>query len=238
MRQAPEHVLELNILEGRQDKRIDDLLSLVATIGIRPLTVSRATLDNLVDGATHQGVVARVRPRAAMQEDDLEALLDRLEEPPLLLILDGVQDPHNLGACLRSADATGTHAVIVPRNRAATLNATVRKVSCGASETVPFVQVTNLARTLRALGAQGIRRVGTDEDAEQDLFGADLSGPLALVMGSEGRGLRRLTREHCDLLIRLPMQGAVESLNVSVATGVCLYFARAGRHHAGTAPLA
>ncbi|MGB5623701.1 MAG: 23S rRNA (guanosine(2251)-2'-O)-methyltransferase RlmB, partial [Gammaproteobacteria bacterium] len=152
---------------------------------------------------------------------------------PLLLILDGVQDPHNLGACLRTADATGVDAVIAPRDRASGLTATARKVSSGAAETVPFVQVTNLARTLRMLGDRGIRRVGTDGEAPQGLFEADLSGPLALIMGSEGKGLRRLTREHCDLLVRLPMAGSVSSLNVSVATGVCLYFVLAARTRSG-----
>jgi 23S rRNA (guanosine2251-2'-O)-methyltransferase len=202
------------------------------------LTVPRPTLDRLCEGAAHQGVVARVRARAALREPDLESLLDGLAEPPLLLVLDGVQDPHNVGACLRCADATGTHAVIVPRDRAAGLTPTVRKVSSGASESVPFVQVTNLARTLEALGERGIRRVGADEAAGAELFDTDLGGPLALVLGAEGRGLRRLTRERCDLLVRLPMLGAVESLNVSVAAGVCLYFARAGRRQAAAGGLA
>lgn len=238
LRQSPERVLELHVLDGRRDARIEELLGLVRTIGIRPLTATRGTLDALCDSAAHQGIAARVRPRPAATEEDLWTLLDTLTEPPLLLVLDGIQDPHNLGACLRSADATGTAAVIAARDRAAPLNATARKVSCGASETVPFVQVTNLARTLRALGERGVRRVGTDDAAGQSLFGADLSGPLAIVMGSEGRGLRRLTREHCDMLIRLPMHGAVESLNVSVAAGVCLYFARAARPDPGAGALA
>jgi 23S rRNA (guanosine2251-2'-O)-methyltransferase len=234
LRRWPERVLEINVLEGRHDRRMAELLAMAGTIGVRPLTVSRNTLDKLCAGVAHQGVAARVRGQAALHEGELDTLLDGLGEPPLLLVLDGVQDPHNLGACLRCADATGTHAVIAPRDRAAVLSPTVRKVSSGASETVPFVQVTNLARTLTALGERGIRRVGTDEAAGPDLFETDLNGPLALVMGSEGGGLRRLTRERCDVLIRLPMLGTVESLNVSVAAGVCLYFARARRR--GAAP--
>jgi 23S rRNA (guanosine2251-2'-O)-methyltransferase len=163
-------------------------------------------------------------------EHGLEILLAKLDAPAFLLVLDGVQDPHNLGACLRTADATGVHAVIAPRDRASGLNATARKVSSGAAETVPFVRVTNLARTLRMLAGRGILCAGTDSEGSTDLFEADLSGPLALVMGSEGKGLRRLTREHCDLLLRLPMTGHIASLNVSVAAGVCLYFALASRH--------
>ena len=150
-------------------------------------------------------------------------ILAGLEVPPFLLILDGVQDPHNLGACLRTADAAGVHAVIVPRDKACGLTSTVRKVACGAAETVPFVQVTNLTRTLKALQQAGIWIIGTDLDTTQSLYDSDLTGPLALVLGAEGKGLRRLTREACDSLVKLPMQGTVQSLNVSVSAGICLY---------------
>ena len=173
--------------------------------------------------ARHQGVVARCRAVTVWQEDDLDQLLDGLSVPPLLLVLDGVQDPHNLGACLRSADAAGVHAVIAPRDRAVGLTPVVRKVASGAAETVPFIQVTNLARTLRTLKDKGLWTVGADAEGDGDVFSADLRGPTVLVMGAEGQGMRRLTREHCDLLVRIPMQGTVESLNVSVATGICLF---------------
>lgn len=156
-------------------------------------------------------------------EDDLFDILDNLKQPPFLLILDCIQDPHNLGACLRSADAAGVHAVVAPKDRAVSLTETVRKVACGAAEHVPFVMVTNLARTLKQLKEQGLWLVGTADDAKQSLFDVDLTGPLALVMGAEGKGLRRLTREYCDFLVHIPMAGSVECLNVSVATGVCLF---------------
>ena len=159
----------------------------------------------------------------------LDELLDRLEVPPLLLVLDGVTDPHNLGACLRTADAAGVHAVIIPKDKSATLNSTVRKVACGAAEVVPLVAVTNLARALEKLRQKGLWVVGTAGDAEQTLYQQDMTGPLILVMGAEGTGMRRLTREHCDYLVHLPMQGSVSSLNVSVATGVCLFEAQRQR---------
>jgi len=220
---SADRVLELRVAEDRSDQRLTVIRELARQHGVDPVPTTREDLDQRAAGA-HQGVLAVVRPRPAGNEDDLAVALDRLPEP-LLLVLDGVQDPHNLGACLRTADATGVDAVVVPRDRAAGLTATVRKVASGASETVPFYQVTNLARTLRDLGGRGIRRVGTDGEAETSLFAADLRGPLAIVMGGEGKGLRRLTRENCDLLVSLPMLGAVDSLNVSVATGVCLYMA-------------
>jgi 23S rRNA (guanosine2251-2'-O)-methyltransferase len=158
-----------------------------------------------------------------LDEEGLKQLLDNLDEAPLLLVLDGVTDPHNLGACLRTADGAGVHAVIVPRDKACGLTPVVRKVASGAAETVPLVQVTNLARTLKALKQRNIWLMGTDLDTEQELYQADMTGPLALVMGAEGKGMRRLTRENCDFLVKLPMQGAVQSLNVSVSTGICLY---------------
>jgi len=163
------------------------------------------------------------RTVSALGEADLYDLLDGLEVPPLLLILDSVQDPHNLGACLRTADGAGVHAVVVPRDRSVGLTSAARTVACGGAETVPFIQVTNLARVMEHFKESGVWLVGTDDEAEQSIYDIDLKGPLALVMGSEGKGLRRLTAEKCDFLAYIPMAGSVESLNVSVATGVCLY---------------
>ncbi|QKT04704.1 23S rRNA (guanosine(2251)-2'-O)-methyltransferase RlmB [Ectothiorhodospiraceae bacterium 2226] len=220
---APEQLAEVLLDRGRDDRRLQELAALCATYGVPVQRVPAARLDALAEGARHQGVVASQRGGGALTEDELEGLLDALDGPPLLLVLDGVQDPHNLGACLRTADAVGAHAVIAPRDRACGLTPVVRKVASGAAESVPFVQVTNLARTLRALAARGIWIVGAAGEADASLFQADLRGPLALVLGAEGAGLRRLTREHCDLLIRIPMAGRVESLNVSVAAGVCLF---------------
>jgi 23S rRNA (guanosine2251-2'-O)-methyltransferase len=179
-------------------------------------------MDAWVDGV-HQGVVAEVSPSQVWGDAMLDELLDRTEGAPLLLVLDGVTDPHNLGACLRTADAAGALAVIIPKDKSATLNATVRKVACGAAEVIPLVAVTNLARTLEKLQQRGLWVVGTAGEAEQEIYDQDLSGPIVLVMGAEGKGMRRLTREHCDFLVRLPMAGSVSSLNVSVATGVCLF---------------
>ena len=176
--------------------------------------------------------MAEVSPSQVWGEAMLEELLDRSEGVPLLLVLDGVTDPHNLGACLRTADAAGALAVIVPKDKSATLNATVRKVACGAAEVIPLVAVTNLARTLEKLQQRGLWLVGTAGEAEQELYQQDMTGPTVLVMGAEGKGMRRLTREHCDYLVRLPMAGSVSSLNVSVAAGVCLFEAvrqRAGK---------
>jgi 23S rRNA (guanosine2251-2'-O)-methyltransferase len=228
LRHAPERVLELWALERRGDARIAEVLALAEAQGIRCQFVPRETLDGMAGGGVHQGVVARLAPAAALDEDDLYGLLDRLQEPPFLLVLDGVQDPHNLGACLRTADAAGAHAVIVPKDRAAGLTPAARKAAAGAAETMPLVQVVNLARCLRALQDRGIWLAGA-EAGGKPAFEADLSGPLALVLGAEGTGLRRLTREHCDLLLSLPMKGTVESLNVSVAAGILLYLALARR---------
>lgn len=183
--------------------------------------VSADELDQLAEGGRHQGVVARVA--TVEMPSDLEGYIDSLGRAPFLLILDGVTDPHNLGACLRSADAAGVDAVIVPKDNAVGMTPVVRKVACGAAESVPFFQVTNLARTLRFLQDQGVWLMGAAGEAESTVYEADLKGPLALVMGAEEKGLRRLTREHCDLLIKIPMAGQIESLNVSVATGVCLF---------------
>ncbi|MBI2779441.1 MAG: 23S rRNA (guanosine(2251)-2'-O)-methyltransferase RlmB [Gammaproteobacteria bacterium] len=218
-----EHVTVILLDASRKDARMQAIVDAAAKHHVEIQRVARKELDALAPEARHQGVVARCRVRAAWKEDDLERILDGLTEPPFLLVLDGVQDPHNLGACLRTADAAGVHAVIAPRDRAVGLTPVVRKVASGAAEAVPFIQVTNLARTLRMLQERGVWTVGADAATDKDLFDADLRGPLALIMGAEGQGMRRLTREHCDVLIRIPMRGAVESLNVSVATGICLF---------------
>jgi 23S rRNA (guanosine2251-2'-O)-methyltransferase len=219
----PRSVLEMWVQAGRRDERLERLLEAAAGAGVSVRQVARQELDRMAGGARHQGVIAQARSMPVLDEGDLEALLDRLTAPPFLIVLDGVQDPHNLGACLRTADAAGAHAVIVPRDRAVGLTATVRKVASGAAETVPFVQVTNLARCLRELRERGIWLVGAAGEAETELYAADLRGPLALVLGAEEKGLRRLTREHCDVLVRIPMHGSVASLNVSVATGILLF---------------
>ena len=217
-------VTELWVEARRHDRRIREIQQLAREAKLRINQVSREELDALAPGANHQGVVARTQAPAALDEAALKTLIQGLDEQPLLLVLDGVQDPHNLGACLRSADAAGVHAVIAPKDRSVGLGPTVCKVASGAAENVPFVQVTNLARTLRWLRDEaGVWLVGTSGEAEDNLFDADLKGPLALIMGGEEKGLRRLTREACDLLVKLPMAGTVESLNVSVAAGIALF---------------
>ena len=224
LRRDAARVLEILVAEGMESQaRLHGILKEAHGIGIAVRSCSRKALDNLVTTGGHQGIVAWQKPARPFTEDDLDVLLDGLTAPPLLLILDGVQDPHNLGACLRTADAAGVAAVIAPRDRAVGLTPTVRKVASGAAEAVPFIQVTNLARSLRALKDRGIWLVGADGEADADLFAAQLRGPLGLVMGAEGEGLRRLTRDHCDFLVRIPMAGTVASLNVSVATGICLF---------------
>jgi 23S rRNA (guanosine2251-2'-O)-methyltransferase len=210
--------------KGRKDRRLRQLLDEARAAGLPLQTSDKATLDRMTGGANHQGVVAHGEMPAGLGESALDDLLGALEVPPLLLVLDGVTDPHNLGACLRNADGAGVHAVIAPRDRASGLTPVVCKVASGAAETIPFVQVTNLARTLRYLqDSHRVFVVGAAGEADTGLFQADLTGPLALVMGAEGGGMRRLTRETCDQLVSLPMAGHVESLNVSVATGICLY---------------
>ncbi|MGM3174657.1 23S rRNA (guanosine(2251)-2'-O)-methyltransferase RlmB [Dickeya lacustris] len=218
----PQRFLDVFTLKGREDRRLMPLIAELEANGIAVQVANRQWLDEKVEGAVHQGIVARVREGRQYQENDLPGLLAG-QNAPFLLVLDGVTDPHNLGACLRSADAAGVHAVIVPRDRSAQLNATAKKVACGAAETVPLIRVTNLARTLRFLQEQQIWVVGTAGEADHSVFQSKLTGPLALVMGAEGEGMRRLTREHCDELISIPMAGSVSSLNVSVATGVCLF---------------
>jgi len=224
LRQHPEQVLALWVDGARRDQRLGELLDLAERHGITPQSATRKTLDRLAGGSRHQGAVARLRGTGARDEAFLDSLLDGLDQAPLLLILDGVQDPHNLGACLRSADAAGVQAVIAPKDRSVGLTPVVTKVASGAVEHIPLVRVTNLARTLKRLRDRyGVWLVGATGAAEKSLYELDLCGPLGLVMGAEGEGMRRLTAESCDYLARLPMRGSVESLNVSVATGICLY---------------
>ncbi|NDJ59172.1 23S rRNA (guanosine(2251)-2'-O)-methyltransferase RlmB [Enterobacteriaceae bacterium 4M9] len=223
LERAPERFQQVFILKGREDKRLMPLIHALEAQGVAIQVASRQWLDEKADGAVHQGIIALVKPGRQYQENDLPDLV-AAQDRPFLLILDGVTDPHNLGACLRSADAAGVHAVIVPRDRSAQLNATAKKVACGAAETVPLIRVTNLARTMRLLQEEhNVWLVGTAGEADHTLFQSKLNGPLALVMGAEGEGMRRLTREHCDELISIPMAGSVSSLNVSVATGICLF---------------
>ena len=223
LRHSPERVIGLWVDRTRQDGRIREIVALAAGLGITVHKAEARDLGQRCEDANHQGVVAAVAMAEAVNENTLLDLLDVAKAPPFLLVLDGVTDPHNIGACLRSADAAGVMAVIVPKDRAVGLTPVARKVASGAAETVPFVQVTNLARTLDGLRERGIWVIGLAGEATTDLFDVDLTGPLALVLGAEGEGMRRLTRERCDILVRIPMRGAVESLNVSVATGVCLY---------------
>lgn len=220
---SPGRVRRVLIASGRDAGRHAEIRELALRAGVQLSAADEPLLDRLAAGGRHQGVVAEITQRAGDPETQLEEALEAAGEAPLLLVLDGVQDPHNLGACLRSADAAGVAAVIAPRDRAAGLTPVVRKVAAGAAETVPFIAVVNLARTLRALKERGIWLVGTDGGTDKTIFDADLKGPTAIVMGSEGEGMRRLTRECCDVLVSIPMAGAVESLNVSVATGIVLF---------------
>lgn len=222
LKREPERLQQVWIQTGRQDKRVKSITDALDTLGVRWKVVHRKELDERVAGV-HQGIVAAVSESREWSEDDLLAQLAGSEKPPFLLVLDGVTDPHNLGACMRTADAVGIQAVIVPKDKSASLTPVARKVACGAAETVPFVRVTNLARFLRTLQDQGVWLIGTAGEATATLYQADFKGGVALVMGAEGKGMRRLTREHCDQLINIPMVGHVDSLNVSVATGVCLY---------------
>lgn len=218
----PERIIELFVLKGRDDERLTHILDEARRHGIGIQFCQRKTLDDKCNGEQHQGVVARAKPGKILDEHDLDSIL-KTQASPFILVLDGVTDPHNLGACLRTADAAGVHAVVVPKDKSATLSPIVRKVACGAAEVIPLIQVTNLSRTIKAMQNSGVWIVGTAGEAEQSIFASKLTGPTALVMGAEGKGMRRLTRENCDELIKLPMAGSVSSLNVSVATGVCLY---------------
>ena len=229
LRYDPARILEVWAEEQRRDGRGRRLREQLEALDCPIHTVGRRELDRLTDGAAHQGVAVRYRGEAPQGDKALAAMLDRLIETPLLLVLDQVQDPHNLGACLRIADAAGSHGIIVPRDRAAGLTPAVHKVASGAAHSVPFYQVTNLSRSLKALRARGIWLVGATDGAETAIHDVDLTGPLALVLGAEERGLRRLTREACDTLARIPMRGTVDSLNVGVATGIFAFEARRQR---------
>jgi 23S rRNA (guanosine2251-2'-O)-methyltransferase len=227
LRHEASSVEEIYVDASRQDGRMQDLLAAAKSMNVRIIPVDDQRLSNIVGTRRHQGVVAKAGELSLAR--NLDELLDAIEGPPLLLVLDGITDPHNLGACLRVADGAGAHAVIAPKDRAVGLNATAAKVASGAAETVPYITVTNLARTLRELKERDIWLIGTSDEAEKNLYQADFSGPAAIVMGSEGEGMRRLTRETCDLLVSIPMSGSVESLNVSVASGVTLFEARRQR---------
>ncbi|MDF2177768.1 23S rRNA (guanosine(2251)-2'-O)-methyltransferase RlmB [Aliiglaciecola sp. CAU 1673] len=222
LQREPERLIELFVLKGREDDKLLNIINQARRFGASVQFCQRKTLDDKAQGEQHQGVVAKVKPGRQYDEKDLDDIISANAQP-FLLVLDGVTDPHNLGACLRTADAAGVHALIVPKDKSASLTPTVRKVACGAAEVVPLIQVTNLARTLKELQQAGVWIVGTAGEAQQDIYQSKLTGPIALVMGAEGKGMRRLTREHCDELIKLPMAGSVSSLNVSVATGICLY---------------
>jgi len=227
LRHAADDIKEIYVAAGRQDTRARDLAKLAEARGVRVIPTDAARLDGLAGGARHQGVVARVA--ATQRHVTLDDVLAELAEPPLLLVLDGVTDPHNLGACLRVADAAGCHAVVAPKDRACGLNATAVKVASGAADTVPYIMVTNLARSLREMKERDIWVIGAAGEADKDIYAIEQKGAVAWVLGAEGEGLRRLTRETCDELARIPMYGAVESLNVSVASGICLFEARRQR---------
>ncbi|MDY7578623.1 23S rRNA (guanosine(2251)-2'-O)-methyltransferase RlmB [Herbaspirillum sp. RTI4] len=227
LRHEASSVEEIYVDADRTDRRMLELISVAKSFGVRIIMADDQRLSNIVGTRRHQGVVAKAGELSLAR--NLDELLDAIDGPPLLLVLDGITDPHNLGACLRVADGAGAHAVIAPKDRAVGLNATAAKVASGAAETVPYITVTNLARTLRELKERDIWLIGMTDDGEKGLYEAEFSGPAALVMGSEGEGMRRLTRETCDVLVSIPMFGAVESLNVSVASGICLFEARRQR---------
>ncbi|MBP6562832.1 MAG: 23S rRNA (guanosine(2251)-2'-O)-methyltransferase RlmB [Neisseriaceae bacterium] len=218
--QNPASLVEVYVQEGKNDARMREVLAKAEAEKVKIVFADAERLNTLSKQARHQGVVAFID--ASKNHVDLDDVLDHIKEPPFLLILDGITDPHNLGACLRVADAMGVHAVIAPKDKSAGLNATVSKVACGAAEVVPYITVTNLARTIRDLKDRGIWIVGTDMEGSTDLYHYDAKGPIAWVMGNEGEGMRRLTRELCDTLVSIPMFGTVESLNVSVSAGVVL----------------
>ena len=227
LRVRPESVRSIYVADARHDRRARELIERATAAGVPVHVIDEQRLAGLAGSTKHQGVLALVAAHVAYQT--LDEVLDGLHEPPLLLILDGVTDPHNLGACLRSADAFGAQAVIVPKDRAAGVNATVAKAASGAADTVPVVTVTNLARSMRELKERGVWLLGADAGGEESLFDADLSGPVAWVLGAEGAGVRRLTREHCDRIISIPLSGSVASLNVSVVAGICLFATRRQR---------
>jgi 23S rRNA (guanosine2251-2'-O)-methyltransferase len=223
LKNTPEKVLNIYVQKDRHDRKIQHILKLAEQHALKPQLISRKKLDQLLPECRHQGVIAIVKNSMKYHEANLEDLLDNLTEPPFLLILDGVQDPHNLGACLRSANAAGVHAVIAPKDNAVGITPIVCKVACGAAEMMPFIPVTNLARTMRMLKDNGVWLYGAEAESEVSIYERNLTGPIGIVLGAEGKGLRRLTREHCDELMSIPMHGTVASLNVSVATGICLF---------------
>ena len=222
LKTAPERVQQVYLVKGRQDQRAQELVAQLQEKGVRPAIVARDFLDDLC-GGQHQGVVAQVRPGKIHTENSLYEMVPNIEGTPLILVLDGVTDPHNLGACLRTADAAGVHAVVVPKDNSAGLTDVTRKVASGAADTVPLIPVTNLARCLKKLQELGLWVAGTAGEAASDIYQTDLKGPRVIVMGAEGKGMRRLTRECCDTLVKIPMLGEVSSLNVSVATGIVLF---------------
>lgn len=229
LKTAPQSVVEVYVDASRRDARMRQFVERAKEAGVRLIEADSLRIAKIAGSHGHQGVAARVAPVEVVRS--LDDLLDQIEgvQAPLILVLDGVTDPHNLGACLRVADGAGAHAVIAPKDHAVGINATVAKVASGAAETVPYFMVTNLARTLNELKERSIWIIGTSDDADKTLYQMDLKGPVALVLGAEGSGMRQLTRKTCDELVSIPMQGAVESLNVSVASGVCLYEARRQR---------
>lgn len=222
LRQSSRSIQEIYLDNERNDPRTKEILELAKENNIRVLMIDRTRLDGIAPQSKHQGVVAKIIPLVIPYKTVEDILESNLTEPAFFLILDGVEDPHNLGACLRVADGMGVHAVIAPKDRAVGLNATVRKVASGAAESVPFIVVTNLARTIRELKNRGVLVIGTAEDGTESIYETSFKGPIAVVLGSEGNGLRRLTKEVCDFLIKIPMLGAIESLNVSVASGIVL----------------
>lgn len=218
----PERIIEVYILKGREDAKFNALVSEITDLGLRVNTVSRKALDDKVFGGVHQGIVAKIKSSKILTDHELLDYLDK-KETPFLLILDNVTDPHNLGACLRIADGAGVDAIICPRDKSAALTGVAKKVACGAAESVPVFYVTNLARTMKELKDRDIRIIGTAGETEKVIYDVELLGPLAIVMGSEDLGMRRITRENCDELVKIPMLGQVPSLNVSVATGICVF---------------
>ena len=221
LKTAPKSILELHVETTRRDARMRSFIDRARDAGAKIIETDGDRLDKLAGNTRHQGVVARVEP--VKMPHSLDEVIESADGPPLLLLLDGVTDPHNLGACLRVADGAGAHAIVAPTDHAVGVNATVAKVASGAAETVPYIMVTNLARTMAEIKEHDLLVIGTSDDAEETIYDLDLTGPVAFVLGSEGDGMRQLTRKTCDKLVRIPMSGAVESLNVSVAAAVCLY---------------
>jgi len=238
LKTAPQSIAEIHVDAARRDARMRQFVERVHASGVKCIESDDARLIRMSGSPRHQGVVARVSPLPTSHslDDVLDAVEAEGRGPALVLVLDGVTDPHNLGACLRTADGAGAHALVAPKDHAVGLNATVAKVASGAAETVPYLMVTNLARTLTELQERGLRVVGTSDDAEQSLYDLDLTGPVAWVLGAEGTGMRQLTRKTCDVLVRIPMNGAVESLNVSVASALCLYETVRQRRHRPPSP--